>query len=831
MRVVPYAWRALKRDLRGGDLLTVAAALVLGVAVMTAVGTLVNRVSSALVQNAAEIIGGDFGVAGRQAIPAEWIQAAGERGLDTARLVQFPTVVFAGDASQLADIKAVDSGYPLRGELVVSEDAAGTRTRTAPAPGRGEGYADARLMDALGIVPGSLVELGDRQVRISQRLVSEPDAGGELFQLAPRLLVNLSDVEDAGLLGPGSRASHRLMFAGTPGAVDAMRDWLQPRLTREGRRFRLITIEDAQEAVSGAFERAGRFLSMAALLAVLLAGVATALAANRFALRRIDQVAVLRCLGARQHSVLTALALQLVMLAIPACAVGIGVGLLAQAGLVEALGTLVPDRLPLPQAAPALAGAAIGILLLLGFGLPPLLRLRGVPPMRVLNRSFAALPPVSALVYLAAIAASVALIVLATRDLRLAMIVLGGLAGLAGVSALAGWGLLSLLRLLQPRLRGHWRLGLSSLARRRGLGVVQLVGLSLSLSALLLLAAIGPALLQQWRGQLPDDTPNYFVLNIQPAQRDEVIAFLGGIGVEAPRLEPFATGRLVAVNGAPAQRRDRDLLDGEFADGRPINMSWRRDFPPANTLLEGRFWDEDSTEPEVSVEQGWAQRYDVGVGDVLTIGIGEQRLEARISNIRAADWDSFRVNFFLLLNENAIGDAPHNLVSAFHLPEGAQSRMGELSRRFPNVSLLDVDAILERVREVIDRVAQAVQLVLGFSLAAGVLVLVAALQASASERRFESAVLRTLGARRGQLRAAVLAEFALVGGIAAVLAIAGAALTGLLVARFGFEMGLALPWRALVLGGVMGMALSMLAGWLGTRQILRTPPARSLREA
>lgn len=830
MRIVPYAWRALRRDLRGGDLLTVAAALVLGVAVMTAVGTLVNRVSNALVQNAAEIIGGDFGVAGRQAIPGDWIEAAHERALETALLVQFPTVVFSGDASQLADIKAVDSGYPLRGELVVSDDAAGTQTRIAPAPGRGEAYADARLMDALGIAPGSLIDLGDRQVRVSQRLVTEPDAGGELFQLAPRLLVNLADVEEAGLLGPGSRATHRLMFAGPPGATGSMRDWLQPRLTSDGRRFRLITIEDAQQAVSGAFERAGRFLSMAALLAVLLAGVATALAANRFALRRIDQVAVLRCLGARQRSVLSALALQLVMLAVPACAVGIGLGLLAQAGLVEALGTLIPDRLPLPQAAPALAGAAIGILLLLGFGLPPLLRLRGVPPMRVLNRSFAALPPVSALVYLAAIAASVALIVLATRDLRLAMIVLGGLAGLAGVSALAGWALLSLLRLVQPRLRGHWRLGLASLARRRGLGVVQLVGLSLSLSSLLLLAAIGPALLQQWRGQLPEDTPNYFVLNIQPAQGADVAAFLSGIGVDEPRMEPFATGRLVAINGEPPQRLDRDVFEGDFVDGRPINMSWRRDFPPANTLVEGEYWAEDSEAVEVSVEQGWAARYDVGVDDVLTIGIGEQRIEARISNIRAADWDSFRVNFFLLLNENAIGDAPHNLVSAFHLPEDAKGRMGELTRRFPNVSLLDVDAILERVREVIDRVAQAVQLVLGFSLAAGVLVLVAALQASTSERRFESAVLRTLGARRGQLRAAVLAEFALVGGIAALLAIAGAALTGVLVARYGFEMGLDLPWGPLLLGGLLGMALSMLAGWLGTRSILRTPPARSLRE-
>lgn len=830
MNIAAYAWRSLKRDLRGGDLLTVAAALVLGVAVMTAVGTLVNRVSNALVANAAEIIGGDFGVAGRQATPEDWITAADERGLQTARLVIFPSVVFAGDASQLADIKAVDDGYPLRGELLTSADLAGDRAGASPAPALGEAYADARLLDALGIGPGDRIDFGDGQLTVSRRLVAEPDASGDLFQLAPRLMVNIGDVEDAGLLGPGSRAAHRLMFAGPPAAVDGMREWLRPQLRTDGRRFNFVSIEDAQQAVSTAFERAERFLALAALLAVLLAGVATALAANRFAIRRIDQVAVLRCLGAKQSSVLSAMALQLLLLAIPACVAGIGLGLAAQGLLVEALGALVPDRLPLPQATPALAGAGIGLLLLLGFGLPPLLRLRNVPPMRVLNRSFAVLPPVSALVYLAALAASIGLILLATRELTLSLVVLAGLAGLAGLAALAGWGLIVSLKLLQPRLRGHWRLGLASLVRRRGLGVVQLVGLSLSLTSLLVLAAVGPGLLQQWRSELPENTPNYFLLNVQPAQREDVLAALSEIGVREAELAPFATARLVAINGEPPRARGYDPLDNDGAD-RPINLSWREDFPPANTLVEGRFWSPGSAEPQVSVEQGWAERFGVGLGDRLTIGIGERRVEAEITSIRVADWRSFRVNFFLLLNEAAAGDMPHNLVSSFHLPAGTAPRMGGIARAFPNVSLLDVDAIIERVREVIDRVAQAVQVVMGFSLAAGLLVLVAALQASAGERRFESAVLRTLGARRSQLRSAVLAEFALVGGLAALLAILGAVVTGALVAHFAFEMRLDVPWLRLLAGGALGAALAMLAGWWGTRRILRTPPARSLREA
>lgn len=833
MKILAFAARSLRREFAHGDLLTVFAALALGVAVMTAVGTLVNRVELALTRSAAEVIGGDLGIGGRSAPPAEWEEEARRRGLAVARIATFPSVLFAGEASQLAEIKAVAAGYPLRGTLLVTRGRGSVSAERAGAPRPGEVYADPRLLAALDLDTGDTLEFGADGLRIAGVLHTEPDAAGELLQLAPRLLMNLADAEKAGLFGPGSRAAHRLMVAGDPDAVAGFRDWVRPHARGE---FRLLGLEDAQRAVRGAFDRAGRFLALAALLAVLLAGVATALAANRFALRRVDTVAILRCLGAKQRDVLAALALQLLLLALPACALGVGIGLAAQAGLVEALGALLPDRLPLPGAAPALAGAGIGAVMLFGFALPPLLRLRGVPPMRVLNRSFSALPPVSAFVYLAALAASVALAVFAARDVELAGYVLGGLAALAVVAGAVGAGLLAALRRLQGRVRGAARLGLASLARRRGLGVLQLVGLSLSLCALLLLAAVGPTLLGQWRDRLPADTPNYFVLNVQPDQREAVTARLQALGVARPTLEPFSTGRLVAINGRPPDRdAARDGGPGEASD-RPLNFSWRREFPPANALVAGRFWAAGSTASEASVETGFAERLGLALGDRLRIRVGEREFEVTVTSLREADWDSFRVNFFLVLNAGALnrengGDAPYSLISSFHLPPGRSADLAALTREFPNISVLDIDAVLARVRDVMHRVAQAVQLVLAFSLAAGVLVLLAALQSTAAERRFESAVLRTLGARRTQLRTAVAVEFAALGGLAALLAVLGAAATGEVLARQAFEMPLDLPWTGLLGGAALGLALSVMAGWLGTRRILRTPPARALREA
>lgn len=828
MNVIRHAARALRREFLAGDLLTVFAALVLGVAVMTAVGTLVNRVTLALTSSAAEMLGGDLGLSAREDVPARFADAARTRGLASTRMVSFPSVLFHGDDSQMANIKAVSAGYPLRGELRVGRALHDAASETACTPPPGEAYADPRLMQALGLKIGDALEFGAGTLTVTRVLQAEPDTSGELMQLSPPLLVNRVDVDRAGLLGPGSRASYRMMFAGPPEVIADFRAWLAP----QAKGYRIVGIADTQRGVRGAFDLAGRFLSLAALLAVLLAGVATALAANRFAMRRIDQVAILRCLGARQRDILAAMALQLVMLAIPACLAGIGLGLAAQAGLVQALGGLVPNRLPLPQATPALSGAGIGLVLLLGFGLPPLLRLRGVPPMRVLNRSFAALPPSSLLVYLAALAATVALTVQATGDVRLAAWVLGGLAALAALAGGVGALLLWLLRGLQGRLRGRWKLGVAALTRRRGLAVMQLVGLSLSLCALLLLSVVGPGLLAQWRDRLPSDTPNYFLMNIQPGQRAAVLATLQELGVMAPGIEPFSTGRLLAVNDRAPQRQQREDNSNDDDDAnRPVNFSWRRDFPPANQLLEGRFWAVGSTAAEASIEQGWAERYGMKLGDTVTLQMGEQERRFTITSIRKADWDSFRVNFFLLLNEGAVGDAPYNLITAFHLPRAQAPALAGLTREHPNISLLDIDGILERVREVVDRVTQAVQLVMGFSLLAGLLVLLAALQATAGERRYDSAVLRTLGATRSQLRGAVLVEFGLLGLLSALLAVATAAVLGSVVARQVFELQLSPPWGPLLVGGALGVLLSMASGWLGTRRILRTPPALALREA
>lgn len=829
MKPLSFAARSLRREFRHGELAMLAAALVLAVAALTAVGTLAARVERAILASAAELIGGDLGIASRQPLPDEFAAQARAFGLSTNAYAEFPSVLFAGDASQFAEIRATDAQFPLRGAFTV-RDADGVE-HAARAPARGEIYVDPRVRSALGQRVGGHLQLGGRDLRIAGEIARTPD-GGAAFTFAPRALIALDDAREAGLLGSGSRAGHRLLLAGDAAAIDRYREWAQAHLPPTAN---LITLESAQQNLRSAFERAESFLRLAALLAALLAGVAVALAAQRFARRKTEDVALLRCLGASRREILLALLLELGLLALPACLVGIALGLGLQQAAMQLAGDLLPaaaGRLPAIPPGPGLAAMLIGLAVLFGFALPPLLRLREVAPMRVFRRDEGPRVRRFDALYLLPVAVAAVLIWIEAGDAKLAATLAAGLVGVAATAGLLGLGLLRLLRSGGRRLPGALRFGLANLVRRRGLSLVQAAALALSLTALNVLAVIAPSLLERWRADLPLDTPNYFLLNLQDDQRAALEARLHALGAGNLNLLPLAVGKLTAINGvAPraedyADRRAANWLEGE------VRLSWSETLPPANRIESGQWFGEAPPTPEISLDQSWMRLFNLKLGDRLSLRVGEQEIEAVIASVRAVDWDSFRVNFFLMLDAPHAAALPHSLLASFHLPPGNAAALAALSREFPAVSLVDINAILDRVREVIAQVGTAAAWVLGFSLAAGVLVLLAALAATADERRFESALLRTLGASRGQLAAALLGEFAALGLLAGLIGGAGAGAIGIALGRTVFRLPDYLPPLLPLLGSTVAAALLVtVTGALGTRRIARTPPVSVLREA
>ncbi|MDE2248337.1 MAG: FtsX-like permease family protein [Xanthomonadaceae bacterium] len=827
MKMLLLALRSLRREWHLPELRTLAASLVLAVVALGVVATLATRIERGMLASAAELIGGDIGISSPQALPETFAASARRDGLRVTRTAGFPSVAFAHGQSQLLEVEAVEAGYPLRGSLQLA-DAAGRRY-PGHAPAAGQVYLDHRALVALNLKVGQPLQLGGRPLTIAAELVRQPD-GGELLALAPRALMSLRDAEQAGLLGVGSRARHDLLLAGEPAAVRRWHDGVRTATLPQG--AQLITPEQTRERMRSAFDRGGAFLRLAALLSALLAGIAIALSAQRYARRKTAEVALLRALGTPRRRVLGLLLGTLGALAVPAAALGLVLALgLSQLAwlLASQLFGDVPTVLPL---APSFAAAAMGIAVLVGFALPPLARLAEVPPVAVFRQSVPRRARRVDALYLLPLLVALALIWSQSHSLTLAGILAASLAGVAAIAALLAAGLLWLARRIAPGAHPAVRLGLAALARRRTLSLVQATALSLGLCALLLLAAVAPALLQGWRQELPADTPNWFALNLQDDQRAGFAQALQRIGGDQLNMMPLAVGKLTAINDRPIDRLGfADARAKHWAD-RQLRLSWAAALPPANQLVAGRWAGPDPARAEVSIDTMWRDMFALKLGDTLTFNVGDGTIEAKVGSIRKVDWSSFRVNFFLLLDPAHADVLPHTWLASFHLAGGHARALAQLSRDYGNLSLIDVDSLLDRVREIVARVGNAVRWILGFSLLAGALVLAAALAASAAERRHEAALLRTLGARRRQLRMAAACEFALLGLIAGLTAALGAAGAGLWLGQAVFHIDhFVPPLRPLALTALGAAVMVMLLGLAGTRKVTRTPPMRLLREA
>ncbi|GFZ94945.1 ABC transporter permease [Dyella caseinilytica] len=825
MKILLLALRSLRREWHLPEMRTLAASLVLAVVALGVVATLTARMERGVLASAAELIGGDVGVSVPQDIPEKFAAAGSERGLAITRTASFPSVAFAQQQSQLLEVLATDDAYPLRGTLLIG-DASGTQ-HVSHGPASGSVLLDHRALVALHRQVGDTVQLGGRDLRIAGELIQQPD-GGELVAMAPRALMNLDDAQQAGLLGVGSRARHSLLLAGEPAAVQRWRQWAQGTALPQG--GELITPEQTQERMRSAFDRAGAFLRLTALLSALLSGVAIALAAQRYARRKTSEVSLLRALGTSRRRVFGLLLGTLGGLALPAALIGVLLALALSQGawmFASQLFAGVPTVLPI---LPSLAAAGMGIAVLAGFALPPLVRLADVPPVAVFRASLARRVRRFDALYLLPAVVALALIWQLSGSANLAGILAASLLGVAVVAALLAALLLWIARRITPGGHPALRLGMAALARRRGLSIVQATALSLGLTALLLLAIVAPALLDGWRQELPSDTPNWFVLNLQDDQRGDFSKALADIGGNQLNMMPLAVGKLTAINGQPIDTiHFKDERTKDWND-RQLRLSWSDQLPPANTVIAGQWFGPNPPEAEVSVDTMWRDMYALKLGDTMRFDVGEGQLDAKVTSFRHVDWTSFKVNFFLLMDPPHANVLPHTWIASFYLPRGNTEALAKLSRTYPNLSMVDVDALLDRVREIVQRVTGAVRWVLGFSLLAGALVLAAALATSGQERRHEAALLRTLGARRGLLRVAAACEFALLGLIAGITAALGAMVGGWWLGRSVFHVKgfIPHPWP-LTVAALLAAIVVMLLGLAGTRKVTHTPPMRLLR--
>jgi putative ABC transport system permease protein len=817
--------RQLWRDLRAGELRLLMLSVALAVAALTAVGFLADRLQSGLWRDARQLLGGDAVVVSDQRTPEAFAQQARQLGLQTNTNVSFPTMARAlpeqGGASRLVALKAVEPGYPLRGRLEVSASPA----RIPPA---GEVWVDPALLEALNLQTGQMLGLGDRQLRISATIVREPDRGAGFMNFAPRVMLNAADLPSTGLVQPASRVTWRMAVAGPQ--ADAFVAWAKTEVdARHVRGVQIESLDTGRPEMRQTLDRASQFLNLVALLAALLCAVAVALASRSFAERQLDACALLRVLGQSQRTLTLSYGLEFLGAGLIASALGVLIGYGVHLGFVQLLAGLVDTQLPNATAWPALMGMSMGLTLLVAFGLPPVLQLAKVPPLRVIRRDLGGLQTSSVLVLAMGLAGFALTLLMVSRSLTLGLITVGGFAlallVFAGLAALA----LALLRRTVPGEQAPaWlRLATRQVAARPVFAVVQVSALSVGLLALALLVLLRTDLVASWRQATPANAPDRFVINVQPEQAQDFLASLQASGVSSPDWFPMIRGRLVAINGREVGPNDFTADRAKRLIDREINLSHSDTLPEHNPLTAGR-WVSGETDG-LSVEQGIAETLGLKLGDTLRFDIAGQSREARITSLRKVDWASMRANFFMLFPLAQMPDLPMTYMAAFRTPDGANGFENALVKQFPNITSVDMRSTLAQVQRVMDQVIRAVEYLFGFTLAAGVMVLLAAVGASRQAREHEYAIMRALGASRQLLAQVQRTELLGIGWLAGFMASSMALVVGWALARFAFEFAWAPPLWAPLAGGGLGAILAWVAGSLSLSGVLRQPVMQTLR--
>ena len=832
MQGIRLGGRQLWRDLRAGELRLLMVSVALAVTALTAVGFLAERMQAGLWRDARQLLGGDAVVVSDKPTPQMLVQEAVRRGLVTNTQVGFPTmarVPVAEGESRLVALKAVAPGYPLRGVLQVHRQPEAAQDSI---PARGQVWVDPALLDALDLAPGQMLALGEHELRVTGVIEREPDRGAGFMNFAPRIMMNAADLESTALVQPASRVTWRMAVAGPEGVANRYADWAREQAESTNLRgVQVESLESGRPEMRQTLDRASQFLNLVALLAALLCAVAVALAARSFAERQLDACALLRVLGQSQRTLTLSYATEFLGAGLLASACGVLAGYAVHLGFVSLLQGLVETQLPAAGVQPALLGLAMGLTLLVAFGLPPVLQLARVPALRVLRRDLGALQLRSSLVLAMGLAGFALTLLMVSRDLKLGLITVGGFALalllFAGLAALALW---ALRRMLPGEQAPRWlRLATRQVTARPWFAVVQVSSLSVGLLALALLVLLRTDLVASWRQATPKDAPDRFVINVQPDQAQAFLSHLQMAGVRSPDWYPMVRGRLVGINDREVRPSDYEAERARRLVDREFNLSYTDQLPAHNPLLAGRWV--AGEQGGVSVEQGIADTLGLKLGDRLRFDMGGVVHEARITSLRKVDWASMRANFFVLFPLREMPELPTTWLAAFRTPEGDRQFERVLVQKFPNVTSVDMRASLAQVQRVLDQVIQAVEFLFGFTLAAGVMVLLAAIGAGRQAREREYAIMRALGAGRVLLAQVQRAELLGVGFLAGFMASGMALAVGWALARFAFEFTWTPLWWAPLAGGAVGAVLAWVAGSLSLAGVLRQPVVQTLRQA
>lgn len=831
MLALTIAWRQCRSLWSSGEIRVLLFALILAVTATTAVSFFTDRLHRSMQTQGNVLLGADLVVNADHVIPATYRVEAERLQYQTSQALEFSSMVVKRERNELAEIKAVEAGFPLRGKLTIRDAQPPQSQKTANTiPAAGTVWIEPSLAKKLDLKLGDEVSVGNSELKVAALLLQEPSRGGDMFNIAPRLLMNSADVAATGLIQFGSRVKYQLLVASadTPSIVQ-FADWLKPKLARGER---VDDIRSARPEMRSALDKAQQFLGIASMVGVILAMVAMLLASIPYVQKSLDTYALMRCFGATKALITNILLYQTLLLALVGSVIGCVLGFAAQHGLAILAVRLFLETLPSPGWTPVLLGLVTGFATLLTVVWPQLMRLRAVPALRILRQDLEGNVRGSGLLFVPAFLVLAGLVFWHSGDAKLAAIVLAALAALVAVAGVLAW---LGIRLLQSTFKqtatfGVIRLGLMGLRRRPALTVAQVVGVSMGLMAVLLLAFVRNDLLKTWQTSLPADAPNRFVINIQADQILGINALLSAQGIDHADILPMVRARLVSVNGKPLNVADYEDERAKRLAEREFNLSWAANMQSDNELVAGQWWRAgDADKPLLSLEQGLADTLKLKLGDQLTYDVAGTPLTLTISSLRKVDWSSMHVNFFAVTPPKVLDGYAANYLTSFHLPAGKEDALNQLVRQFPNLTIINVAAVLEQLQGLISKMSYAIEFVFAFSLLAGLAVLYAALMATREERVRESTLMRVLGASRKQVVLAMLVEFLCVGLLASVVAMLFTNIAAYYLATLVLHIDYQFNVWLSVQGLLAAILLVPFAAWLVARHQFNQPPRALLQ--
>ncbi len=865
--------RLLRRDWKGGELRLLFLALIMAVTSITGIALFTDRLEKALLLESANMLAADRIVSGRGDLPREVLTEGQTRGLSTAEVVSFTSMAFSETGNILVAAKAVTDAYPLRGEVIVSEQAFVRGTPIGSGPPQGEVWLESRAMAALDIDIGDFVSVGEAELRVGKIIVAEPDRGGGsmMDNAGPRLMLHMDDLASTNVVQLGSRVSNRYLFAADDiSDLDAFEEWFRSREEWRGRYY-IRDIRDESEEVREALERAESFLLLSSLFAVLLAGVAIALTAKRYSERHYDYVAILKTFGCTSSQIsFIYLNIQLVLASF-AVSIGWLFGWFIHGVILAVLQRLLFVDLPEPGFQPFIVGGLTAVICLLSFALPPLLALRETPPLRVLRKDISQQKIGDNVPYLFGALGALLLVYWYSQDLILTSVLIISVAVIALVLSGVSYFILRTSSSTGMKAGSAWLLAMTATRRRRKQNVLQVMVFSITIMSLLILTLLRTDLVEEWQAQLPENTPNHFMMNITQSQIPGIESFFAQNGIEGNQFFPLVSARVTRVNGdlpSPGDESEVSVSRATLTEGSeseepesemalgtnpqtdapPVNaedattggrrvrgrlsrrqVTWSTDLPSDNMITEGIWWGEESEPGYVSIEQEYAEWLDLELGDRLEFEVNQQIVSAEVSSFRSVRWDNMQPNFFIIFSPGTIDHLGATFLSTALMEREQKILLNDLVRLFPTVVVIEIDALIEQIQTIIIQVTSAIELISILVLLCGALVLVACVNASLDERFHENAILRTLGAGRKLILSSLLIEFASIGVVAGLIATLGAEASVYYLQEEIFEQEFSFHMWTWIAGPTLGMFIIAGLGMNSTREVVSTSPLNVLR--